>query len=214
MLWLLTPWWGRRDLLFVRCHLRALLLVLATVLAGVIVSPGAAFGGRLVGVIWPIPAPQVAEYAAVLSGMAIVLWMTGSLVRRQAALFAGGGLAIVLLSHTRTALVALVAGVFCAASTLFFSRRRARRTLTIFLLVVPLALVALAPIALSWFARRAGHQRARRSHRPEEGLGGPDRVAAIGVRQVVRERPFRQVVRGAFHRQHLARGLPGAGIGG
>ena len=23
-LWLLTPWWGRRDLLLVRCHLTAL----------------------------------------------------------------------------------------------------------------------------------------------------------------------------------------------
>ena len=27
-LWLLTPWWGRRDLLLVRCHLKALAVVL------------------------------------------------------------------------------------------------------------------------------------------------------------------------------------------
>src|SRR5690242_15096899 len=25
-LWLLTPWWGRRDLLLIRCHLKALLV--------------------------------------------------------------------------------------------------------------------------------------------------------------------------------------------
>lgn len=153
VLWLITPWWGRRDLLFVRCHLRALLVVLATVVAGVVVAPGAALGGRLTGILWPIPAPQVAEYAAVVAGMSLVLWMSGSLVRRQAVIFGGGGVAIILLSHTRTALIGLIFGVLCAATTLVLSRRRARRTLGIVLLVMPLALVALAPIALTWFAR-------------------------------------------------------------
>ncbi len=153
VLWLLTPWWGRRDLLFVRCHLRALLIVLAGVLVGVLVAPSAALGGRLSGVIWPIPPPQVAQYAAVVAGMSVVLWMCGSLVRNQAVVLAGGGIAILLLTHTRTALVGLVAGVVCAAATLVFSRRRARRTLTTACLVVPVALFALAPAILTWFSR-------------------------------------------------------------
>ena len=153
VLWLLTPWWGRRDLLFVRCHLRALLIVLATVLLGVLVAPPLALGDRLIGIIWPIPAPQVAEYAAVVAGMSIVLWMSGALVRNQALVFAGGGFAMVLLSHTRTALIGLIAGVFCAASTLILSRRRARRVFTVALLMIPMALVVLAPALLTWFAR-------------------------------------------------------------
>ena len=152
-LWLLTPWWGRRDLLFVRCHLRALLVVLTTVLLGVLIAPSIALGGRLTGIIWPIPPPQVAQYAAVVAGMSIVLWMSGSLVRRQALVFAGAGVVILLLSHTRTALIGLVAGVVCAASTLILSRRRVRRTFTVALLVVPLALVVFAPAVLTWFAR-------------------------------------------------------------
>ena len=41
-LWLLTPWWGRRDLLLVRYHLTALSVILGSVLLGVLVAPGRA----------------------------------------------------------------------------------------------------------------------------------------------------------------------------
>src|ERR1700722_7818071 len=51
ILWLLTPWWGRRDLFFARIHRRALLIVMGSVLLGMAVSPGQAFahagGGRV-----------------------------------------------------------------------------------------------------------------------------------------------------------------------
>ncbi len=77
-LWLLTPYWGRRDLLLVRCHLRAMAVVLGTVVLGLVVSPGHALnGGRLIGAIWPVPATQVAHYAAVTLGLAVVLWFCG-----------------------------------------------------------------------------------------------------------------------------------------
>ena len=81
-LWLLTPLWGRRDLLLVRCHLTALSVVLGSVLLGLLVAPGRARpGGRLVGVIWPIPSTQVAHYAAVTTGLVVVLWFCGYLAR-------------------------------------------------------------------------------------------------------------------------------------
>jgi hypothetical protein len=44
-LWLLTPWWGRRDLLLVRCHL-ALAVVLGSVLLGVLIAPTKAIGTK------------------------------------------------------------------------------------------------------------------------------------------------------------------------
>ena len=48
-LWLLTPFWGRRDLLLVRCHLVATFFVLSTVLLGLVVAPSTAISqGR-----WP-----------------------------------------------------------------------------------------------------------------------------------------------------------------
>src|SRR5215471_20441027 len=75
-LWLLTPWWGRRDVLLVRCHLRALLVVLGSAVLGLVVAPGHAMaGGRLGGVLWVIPATQVAHYAAVALGLVVVLWL-------------------------------------------------------------------------------------------------------------------------------------------
>ena len=50
-LWLLTPWWGRKDMFLLRCQLRALAVVLGSVLLGLAVAPGKAFSfeGRLGG---------------------------------------------------------------------------------------------------------------------------------------------------------------------
>ena len=41
-LWLLSPYFGRRDMLILRCHLKAMLVVLGTVLLGLMVAPGRA----------------------------------------------------------------------------------------------------------------------------------------------------------------------------
>ena len=53
VLWLLTPWWGRRDLLVLRSQMRFLLLILGSVVLGLLVSPGRELGGRLSGTLWP-----------------------------------------------------------------------------------------------------------------------------------------------------------------
>ena len=77
-LWLLTPWWGRRDLLLIRCYLAATSVVIGTVLLGLVLSPGTALAqGRLAGALWPIPPPQVAHFAAVTAGLFAVLWSCG-----------------------------------------------------------------------------------------------------------------------------------------
>src|SRR5215469_10711703 len=69
-LWLLSPWWGRRDLLLVRAYLVALAVALGTVILGLLVVPGYALsGGRLNGVLYDIPATEVAHYAAVTAGL-------------------------------------------------------------------------------------------------------------------------------------------------
>ena len=46
VLWLLSPWFDRRDLLLVRCQLKALGVVLGSVLLGLIVSPHRALARR------------------------------------------------------------------------------------------------------------------------------------------------------------------------
>jgi hypothetical protein len=130
-LWLLSAWW-RSDLRFVRFHLRGLVAILSTVLAGLAISPGAAFSGpdgRLVGALWPIPAPQVGLYCAIAIGLSILLWLNRGLDGRSALVICVPAAALLLLSHTRTALLGLVAGLLVAGLTSMFTDGRVRRFL-------------------------------------------------------------------------------------
>jgi hypothetical protein len=162
VLWLLTPWWGRRDLLLLQYHLRALFVVLVVVVAGVVLTPGAAFaqagGGRLGGAIWPIPPTQVAHYAAVLAGATIVLWLAESVKARTAIFVTGMSVVILLLSHTRTALVAALAGILVAGLSLFLSRQRVRKAFAVTVAVVAIGALSFAPFLNSWFSRGESNQ--------------------------------------------------------
>lgn len=156
VLWLLTPWWGRRDMLVLRMHVKALCVVIASVVIGAVLSPGKAFasGDRLGGAIWSIPSTQVAHYTAMALGLAVVLWMAGSLPSKAAFVVAAVGAATLILTETRTAMIGLVVGLVLAAASLFASRRRVRRAV---LAAVGVALVVLvfnsSPTVKAWFQR-------------------------------------------------------------
>ncbi len=153
-LWLLTPWFGRRDLLLVRCHLRCLMGVLGLAVVGAIIAPSKAFtAGRLGGVVWPIPATQLAHYAAIATGIGAILWMSGLLRRNVAIGLVGFGVLVVVLTHTRTALLALIVAVLVASASLFFARRRVRKTLVIGLAVVVIGGAAAFPLVSHWLLR-------------------------------------------------------------
>jgi hypothetical protein len=153
-LWLLTPLWGRRDLLLLRCHLAVLSALLCSIVLGLAIAPGKArFGGRLDGAIWPIPPTQVAEYAAVMTGLVVVLWFCGRLRGLTAALIAFGSLAILILSHTRTALVALVAGVLVAGMSLIVARARVRRLFAAAGAAAAVAVMAFSAVITTWLTR-------------------------------------------------------------
>jgi hypothetical protein len=153
-LWLLTPWWGRRDLLLVRYHLASLCVVLGSVVLGLLVAPGHAFfEGRLNGALWEIPATQVAHYAAVAVGLVVVLWLGGQASGRStlAAVVIGG--TMLVLTHTRTALAALITGVLVAGLSLIAVRARARRFLAGVGVIVSIAIVTLGSFISTWLAR-------------------------------------------------------------
>src|SRR6266567_5758890 len=122
------PWWGRRDVLLLRCHLATLGVCLGSVLLGLLVAPGRARpGGRLSGVIWPMPPTQVAHYAAVTTGLVVVLWFCGHMRGRTTLIVSVVSLAVLLLSHTRTALAALVAAILVAGLSLIVAKARVRK---------------------------------------------------------------------------------------
>ena len=160
-LWLLTPWWGRRDLLLVKCHLTALFIVLGSVLLGLILAPGRALAqGRLSGELWPITPVQVSDFAAVALGLLVVLWFCGELKHRpRITLFAVlATTTMLLLTHTRTELVALAAGVLLAGLRMFAAEARVRRLFTTIGVVVLLAAVAFSGALTTWLARGENSQ--------------------------------------------------------
>lgn len=153
-LWLLSPWWGRRDLLLVRCHIGSLAVVQASVILGLLVAPGSALaGGRLTGVLWGIPATEVGHYAAVTFGLVVVLWL-GGLLSGKATLIAVAAEGIVLiLTHTRTALVAMVSGLLAAGLSLILARARVRRFFATAGVAVSIGVVMAAGVLTTWLTR-------------------------------------------------------------
>jgi hypothetical protein len=155
-LWLLTPWFGRADMLLARYQVRALLVAVISVLVGLMVAPGHALAnaGRLSGVVWSMYPTQVAQYGSVLAGLLAVLWMGRQLSGRFALIGAALGIVVVILSHTRTALVALLAGLIVAGLSL--SNARVRRFFTTAAVITAVAVVAAASAITSWLARGEG----------------------------------------------------------
>jgi hypothetical protein len=161
-LWLTTPWWGRKDLMIMEFQRRALLVVMATVVIGLAISPSRAFnnatGGRLGGILWPIQPTQVAHYAATFVGISVVLWLAGSLRSRWPAVVIGVSALILLLSHSRVALISMLAGILVGALSLFLSRKRVRRAFVVTVLVVGIGALSFAPLITGWFERGQNSQ--------------------------------------------------------
>jgi O-antigen ligase len=162
VLWLLSPFWGRRDLLLLRCHRICLTVVIGSVVVGGLLAPGAAFSfeGRLAGVLWPVFPTEVAHFAAVLAGMTVLIWMCRVISGRNAALTLGLTVPVLVATHTRTALLAGAVGLVCASASLLLARSRARRT-WLWGGVVALVVVAVfASELMSWMLRGQSSQEA------------------------------------------------------
>jgi hypothetical protein len=159
ILWLLTPWWGRRDLLLVRCHLRVLLVLLGSALLGLVVAPGHALAyGRLSGAIWPIPPPEVAHYAAIATGLVVVLWFGGYLRGRVALVAVLIAIPVLVLTHTRTALVAMAAGLLIAGLSLIVAKARVRKLFATAGVLIGIVILTLSSFITTWLARGENSQ--------------------------------------------------------
>ena len=154
VLWLLTPWWGAGGSVLLRSQLNFIAIILVSAALGVLASPGQAFsGGRLSDVIWSLPPTQVAHFAMELAGVTLVLWICGLVRRRPAIAVIVPSVAIVLLTHTRTALIGGVVALVIACSSLFTASRRVRRIFVAGVLVVGVLSVPLSPFIVNYLAR-------------------------------------------------------------
>lgn len=153
-LWLLTPLWGRRDLLLVRCHLAVLYVLLASALLGLMIAPHTARNeGRLSGSLWPIPPTQLAHHAAVTVGLVVVLWFGGQMRGRTMALISAVALAVLIFTHTRTALIGLIAGIVVAGMSLIAAKARVRKLFAAGGAIAAIAVMTLSAVITTWLAR-------------------------------------------------------------
>jgi hypothetical protein len=153
-LWLLTPYWGRRDLLLVLCYLISIAIVLGTVVLGVLVDPKTAYAAsRLEGALWPYPPTQVAHFAAVAMGIVILLWLCGLASGRLCLITVVICLPILLATHTRTALIAMLAGILVAGLSLFTVKARVRKLFASGTVVLSIGAITLSGFVTTWLAR-------------------------------------------------------------
>jgi hypothetical protein len=158
-LWLFTPWWGRNDLLLVRAHLTCMSVLLISAALGMVIDPGQAFTqGRLQGIIWIIPPTQVAHYAAVASGLVIVLWFGGLMRGKTTAIIVVGYGILLILTHTRTALTGMVAGIIVAGLSMITARARVRRFFAVTATVGGLGIISASSLLSTWLARGESSQ--------------------------------------------------------
>ncbi len=158
-LWLLSPWWGRRDMLLLRCHIVALSVLVGSTLLGLLVHPGGAMAtGRLTDVFWPIPATEVAHYGAVLAGLVVVLWLGGLVPGRITLLVVVLSTGAILLSHTRTALAGMMAGILVAGLSLYTARGRVRKFFAAAAVMVSIVVMTAASVVTHWLARGENSQ--------------------------------------------------------
>jgi O-antigen ligase len=154
VLWLLSPWWNRRDLLLVKCQLSCLGVVLGSVVLGLLVSPHRALAqGRLSGEFWPITPVQVADFAAVAVGLVVVLWFCGELPGRITLAIVSVTGAMLILTHTRTEVVAMVAGLVVAGLSMFAARPRVRKFFVTVGVILSVAVIAFSTVLTTWLAR-------------------------------------------------------------
>ncbi|MFD8325588.1 O-antigen ligase domain-containing protein [Streptomyces lydicus] len=155
-LWLLSRWWDGGPA-FVRHHIRMYLAVLGSVAAGLVVSPGAAlpdlYGGRLVGDLWPLTPPQIGQYAAVITGLTVLLVLGRRTDRTSAAVVIVPSVVLLALTHTRTATLGLLLGLALAIGSLILTSAAARRFFAWAVLCAAVAAVAFSSALQAWFLR-------------------------------------------------------------
>ena len=211
-LWLLTPWWGRRDLLLVRCHLASLV---RGARLGASRPPGGArpchrAEGRLTGVLWPMSAHAG---RALCGGHARAGGR--ALARRPGARPGHPGcvtvatVAMLILTHTRTALAGLVAGILVAGLSLFAAKARVRKFFAAGSVVVSIVIMTLSSVVTTWLARGRARSKLTDSHRPDQRLGVSfSRLPRNKFQEIFGFGLSKRFVQWPPHRQQLARLLP------
>ena len=105
-----------------------------------------------------MPPTQVAHYAAVSIGLVVVLWFCGHMRGRTTLIVAVVSGAVLLLSHTRTALFALITAVLVAGLSLIVTRPRVRKLFATAGVIAAVVVMTSSSLIVTWLARGQSQQ--------------------------------------------------------
>ena len=100
-----------------------------------------------------MPPTQVAHYAAVTTGLVVVLWFCGQMRGRTTALIVVAAMVILILTHTRTALIGMVAGILVAGMSLMVAKARVRKLFATVGAVAAVVVMTLSTAITTWLER-------------------------------------------------------------
>jgi hypothetical protein len=150
---LIAPLWQRDRWFLANTHARALRLLISAALLSYVLGKGLNPDGRLIAQVPALRAPQVGQFAAVLVGITAVQLIAGAPRLRRGPLWIALGTMAMLLSQTRTPLIALAIALGVALLMLCLTRLRARRLFACLVVAGPLLYVTLSPLARAYLRR-------------------------------------------------------------
>lgn len=150
---LLSPFWARERDVLLDAHLSAYRFLVVGTGVWLLLGLGLNEQGRLFSQVPALEAPQVGQIAAVLAGVLALLMVCNVVPARRGLLWFVICVAFLLLSYTRTAVVALVVAGLLGMLSLVSTSRRARALVTLVLVGLPVGVLLLGSLADTWFRR-------------------------------------------------------------
>lgn len=136
-----------------RGHLAVMKIVVASSLVSLAAGKGFDNEGRLITQLPALTAPGLAQWTALFSVLLVFLMLQQAIPRRSGLAWLAASMACLLLSHSRTPLIAGGAGFVAGVLAMFVSSERARRLVSWTLFCVPVAALLFGPAVQAWFLR-------------------------------------------------------------
>ncbi len=150
---LLSPFWQRDRDVLLESHIGVLKFLLVMVALSLGAGLGFNVQGRLFSQIPALEPPQVGQVAGLLAGISLLLVISRVVRAKRGMLWFTIGVTFLVLSYTRTAMLALVVALLLGLLSLVTTSKRARAVVTLLLLATPLIVLLLGPLADAWFRR-------------------------------------------------------------
>jgi hypothetical protein len=150
---LIAPAWRRDPWVLANAHARILRTMIGLALVWFAVGLGVNPEGRLISQVPALPPPQIGQFAGVLVGISVVQLVSRAPRLPHTGLWAVCGVVALLLSKTRTPLIAGAIALAVAVLLLGLSHARARRVLAALVLAGPLLFLALMPFVQAYLRR-------------------------------------------------------------